>query len=83
MITCQPGRRSITVTGNSLVVKLSNNANGNLNADAIRIERVTTTSPPPVSPPPPAVQIVDDGDAGFGTTAGWTAWTSCQTAAMS
>jgi hypothetical protein len=35
----------VTVTGNTLVVTLSNNANGVVDADAIRIERLTTGQP--------------------------------------
>jgi Abnormal spindle-like microcephaly-assoc'd, ASPM-SPD-2-Hydin/Metallo-peptidase family M12B Reprolysin-like len=36
--------RTVTITGNSLTVYLSNLANGNVVADAVRIERVVTTS---------------------------------------
>jgi hypothetical protein len=35
----------VTVTGNTLVVTLSNNANGTVDADAIRIERLATGQP--------------------------------------
>jgi len=59
-----------TISGGSLVVKLANNANGNLNADAIRIERIGAT------PSGPEIQVLDgvtdvvDGAAvvSFGST---------------
>lgn len=38
--TWQPFSTEYTITGNVLVVRLTNDANGNLNADAIRIERI-------------------------------------------
>ena len=55
----------VAVTGDTLVVELSNAANGFVIADAIRI------APTMEAPLPPGV-IVDDGGAGFATTAGWT-----------
>ncbi|MCA9078759.1 MAG: hypothetical protein KDA93_27290 [Planctomycetaceae bacterium] len=44
------------LTGETLVVKLSNDANGYVMADAVRVERIGEI--------PPA-QIIDDGDPGF------------------
>ena len=55
----------VTITGTELVVELTDDANQYVIADAIRIER--TDTPPP---PPPSV-IIDNGDAGFSTSAGW------------
>ncbi len=49
---------AFTVTGDTLVVELSDIADGLVIADAVRIERVP-------------VQIVDDGDVGFGTSGAW------------
>lgn len=48
-----------TITGNSIVVSVSDNADGNVLADAIRIERVGYTS-----------AIVDDLDPSFSTAGG-------------
>jgi hypothetical protein len=50
-----------TITGNQLQVSLSDDANGFVIADGVRIERVTD-------------QIVDDGDAGFAATPGFTSF---------
>ncbi len=54
----------VTITGGTLVVDLTNDANGYVIADAIRIE--TTIFHPPLSP-----HIVDDGDPGFATVGAW------------
>ncbi|MEZ6146754.1 MAG: hypothetical protein R3B91_15320, partial [Planctomycetaceae bacterium] len=54
----------VHVTGSSLVVELSNDANQYVIADAIRLQ-------PTLDPPPPPGVIIDDGDPGFNTTAGW------------
>jgi hypothetical protein len=51
---------SYTVTGTTLVVQLSDLANGYVEADAVRVE--------PVAYP---VQIVDDGNDGFSTVGTW------------
>jgi len=57
----------VTITGTTLVVELTNvGADQYIIADAIRIERG------PFSPP--AVQVVDNGDAGYSTTGAWTSW---------
>ncbi|MCA9109169.1 MAG: hypothetical protein KDA52_04415, partial [Planctomycetaceae bacterium] len=55
----------VTITGSELVVELSDDANQYVIADAIRIE-------PTDIPPPLAKVIIDNGDAGFSATAGWT-----------
>jgi hypothetical protein len=52
------------VAGNSLVIELSNAADGVVIADAIRIEKTREL--------PAALQIADDGDAGFSTVGTWT-----------
>src|SRR5262249_55804101 len=54
------------ITGSLLRVSLGGPANGNLNADAIRVE--------PVLAPPTGV-ILDNGDPGYTQGAGWTTWT--------
>jgi hypothetical protein len=51
---------TFTMTGNQLAVQMTNNANGFVIADAIRIERTA-----------PARQIVDDGNPGFVATGAW------------
>jgi subtilisin family serine protease len=50
---------NFTVSGTTLVVQLTDAANGIVGADAIRVERVTTS-----------VQIVDDGNAGWAAVSG-------------
>jgi hypothetical protein len=55
----------VTITRGELVVELSNDANGYVIADAIRIARTTDT---PALPPG---TIIDDGDGEFTTTEGW------------
>jgi glucose/arabinose dehydrogenase len=47
-----------TITGSTLVVRLSDSANGIVGADAIRIERVEG-------------RVVDDGNAGWSTVGAW------------
>jgi hypothetical protein len=54
----------VTITGNTLVVQLSNDANSFVIADAIRIE------PTDEAPLPPGT-IIDDSDTGFATTGEW------------
>jgi hypothetical protein len=54
------------VTGGTLVVKLADNANGRVNADAIRIERLASASMLDDSPTPgtvrgPSVGLLDAG----------------------
>src|SRR5439155_26246840 len=44
---------TFTVQGGTLVVQLTNRANGQVAADAVRVERVTTPEPTPPSPTPP------------------------------
>ncbi|MEZ6147911.1 MAG: right-handed parallel beta-helix repeat-containing protein [Planctomycetaceae bacterium] len=56
----------VGITGSELVVQLSDDANGYVIADAIRIEQT-------MLPPLPQGTIIDDGDAGFATTIGWNA----------
>jgi len=51
------------VTGNTLRVRLSDNADDFVIADAIRVERVGDLVQDP--------EIIDNGDAGFTTTGGW------------
>ncbi len=51
-----------TIMGDTLLVELSDSANGLLIADAVRIEWVGDV---------PTAQIIDDGDTGFGTTGDW------------
>ncbi len=53
----------LTVSGSTLVVRLTNAADGIVGADAVRIE--------PVAPPPTDIRIVDDGDAGWTSTGSW------------
>ena len=55
----------MTISGSELVVELTNDANQYVIADAIRIEPTTEG---PTSPPG---TIIDDGDAEFATTTGW------------
>ncbi|MFY9255342.1 MAG: hypothetical protein WAO83_17960, partial [Fuerstiella sp.] len=52
---------TVTITGTTLTVKLTNDANSFVVADAIRIEK-TLTAPTP--PPAPTTQIIDNGDSG-------------------
>ena len=52
------------VTGDTLVVELSDDANSYVIADAIRVEE--TVAPPPS-------EIIDNGDAGFTLAGDWTA----------
>ncbi len=54
----------VTVTGSTLVVELSNAADGYVIADAIRVTSTETTAAP--SP-----RIIDDNSPGFSKTAGW------------
>jgi uncharacterized protein (DUF1800 family) len=49
-----------TVTGSTLVVKMSNDANGCMNADGVRITRLGYPG-----------GVVDDAGSGFGTTGFW------------
>ncbi|MCA9078071.1 MAG: hypothetical protein KDA93_23780, partial [Planctomycetaceae bacterium] len=56
------GNDLFRITGNTLKVELSNDANGYVIADAVRIERIGELPPPPV--------IVDDGDPGFAIESG-------------
>ncbi|MCA9074874.1 MAG: FG-GAP repeat protein [Planctomycetaceae bacterium] len=56
------GNDLFRITGNTLKVELSNDANGYVMADAVRIERIGELPPPPV--------IVDDGDPGFAIESG-------------
>jgi len=56
------------ITGNNLAVELSNNANEFVIADAVRLLRVAAP------PPPSALQIINDGGAGFTTTGAWTSY---------
>ncbi|HAC66079.1 MAG TPA: hypothetical protein DCF68_21735, partial [Cyanothece sp. UBA12306] len=49
---------TVTIIGDTLTVQLSDDANQHVIADAIRIE-------------PTEVQIIDDGDSGFGTLGNW------------
>ncbi len=51
------------ISSGTLVVELSDDANGYVIADAIRLVEVV----PPTEPP----EIIDDGDAGFAQTEGW------------
>ncbi|MCA9108490.1 MAG: FG-GAP repeat protein [Planctomycetaceae bacterium] len=57
----------VRVTGDTLVVELSNDANGYVIADAIRLEATDL----PAAPPLPISEIVDDGDPDFATTGNW------------
>jgi hypothetical protein len=70
-----------TVTGDTLVVRLTNDANQFVVADAVRIVRVGDLPAPPAggepvrepaaAGPPALIVAVDDGDAAFGATGGW------------
>src|SRR5262249_4652582 len=44
---------TFTIQGATLVVQLTNRANGQVVADAVKIERVTTPPTPPAPPPKP------------------------------
>ncbi|MCA9025532.1 MAG: FG-GAP repeat protein [Planctomycetaceae bacterium] len=57
----------VEVTGDTIVVELSNAANGFVIADAIRLEPTNE----PAQPPLPFEAIIDDGDDGFSTTGNW------------
>ncbi|MCA9027882.1 MAG: FG-GAP repeat protein [Planctomycetaceae bacterium] len=57
----------VEVTGDTLVIELSNDANGFVIADAIRLEKTNE----PAAPPLPISEIVDDGDPYFATTGNW------------
>jgi hypothetical protein len=58
------GAPSYAISSTSLTVRLGNDANGYVIADAIRIERLGDL-------PPATVVLVDDGDAGFSGSAGF------------
>ncbi len=58
-----------TPTGNALTVRLTQQANEFVIADAVRLERLDGEPPPP--PPPVTVTVIDNGDAGFATTGRW------------
>src|SRR6202022_1628134 len=61
---------TVHVTSGTLTVMLSNNANGYVLADAIRVA-VATPPPPPTLP-----SIIDDGTAGYMQTGpNWQSWT--------
>ncbi|GAG48283.1 unnamed protein product, partial [marine sediment metagenome] len=51
---------TFTITGGTLLVELSDNANGMVVADAVRIERVGDVPP-----------IIDNGETGFGASGAW------------
>lgn len=51
----------VSITSGTLFVKLSNNANGYVMADAVRIERLSDL---------PSTRIIDDGDPGFDIESG-------------
>ncbi len=53
---------TFTIASGTLLVELSDNANGLLIADAVHIERVGDMPP---------TQIIDDGDRGFSTVGAW------------
>jgi len=59
---------TFNVTSGNLAVLASDLANGAVIADAVRIERVGDLPP---NPPPTAPQIIDNLDAGFGTSGTW------------
>lgn len=61
----------VEITGTTLVVQLSDNANGRLNADAIRVERQGGDTPAPeISVTATSGEIADDvGQVDFGETA--------------
>ncbi len=54
----------VSITGSTLVVELTDQANGFVIADAIRLERT-------IHHPPLTADIVDDGDPGFATIGAW------------
>ena len=63
------------ISSEQLIVQLTNDANGFVMADAIRIEVVDPDDlpeppPPPPPPPPEELQIIDNVDAGFSTPQG-------------
>ncbi len=56
---------TVTIFGNSLLVTATNTTTGLITADAIRLERLGN-----------AIDLVDDGDAGFSTTGNWSSATT-------
>ena len=54
---------SVTINSDTLVVQLSDDANGRVIADAVRIEMLDPSPPPPV--------IIDNDEPGFSTTGTW------------
>ena len=61
---------NFNITSGNLAVLASDVANGAVIADAIRFVRIGDAT----SNPPPAVQVIDNGDAGFSTTGTWIAY---------
>jgi RHS repeat-associated protein len=61
-----------SITGTSLVVELSDNANSTVRADAVQILRVGDLPTAPSAD----VQILDDGDSGYTASGTWGAWIS-------
>ena len=57
---------SVVAAGSTLTVRLDSVVSGAVIADAVRVEEIAP-------PPPAAVQIVDDGDAGYAETGTWAA----------
>jgi glucose/arabinose dehydrogenase len=55
------------ITGNNLSIELTDNANEYVIADAVRLVRLAAP------PPPSAVQIINDGSAGFSVNGPWIA----------
>ncbi|MBI1335499.1 MAG: choice-of-anchor D domain-containing protein [Phycisphaera sp.] len=62
---------AVDITSGTLTIKLSDNANEYVDADAIRIERLGDTGTPPPPPPTATVYYVDDRDAGWQSTGYW------------
>jgi hypothetical protein len=61
---------NFNVTSGGLTVLTTDVANGAVIADAIRLQRIGDV----VTNPTPAVQVIDNGDAGFAATGTWIAW---------
>ncbi len=64
----------VTDASGTLTVEITNNANGRVEADAVRIIAApgTAVTPPPTTPA--AVQTISVGSAGFSTTGSWQQW---------
>src|SRR5262249_52505131 len=64
---------TVNVSSGTLRVVLSDNANGDVVADAVQL--ISNTTPPPPPPPPTGPVIIDNGAPGYSETgSGWLSW---------